>query len=198
MKILIGTNNAHKVREVRQILETELTGKFDLLTPADVFDEEIDVEETGLTLDKNAFLKADEFFSKSGIPCFADDTGLEINALHGHPGVRSARFAGEDCDDAANRKKALDLLKDVPDSDRSAQFRTVICFKDGTDTLYVHGVCPGKIIKEERGGEGFGYDSIFVPEGYEQTFAQMSAELKNKLSHRGKAVAKLVKILKDY
>ncbi|MDA3843073.1 MAG: non-canonical purine NTP pyrophosphatase, partial [Candidatus Kapabacteria bacterium] len=81
---------------------------------------------------------------------------------------------------------------------RTAQFRTVICFKDGTETIYVHGVCPGKIIREERGEEGFGYDSIFVPDGYEQTFAQMGAELKNKLSHRGKAVAKLVKILKDY
>jgi XTP/dITP diphosphohydrolase len=195
MKLLIGTNNKHKAREIQQILDKRNPGEVKLLTPAEVLGKVIDVEETGATLEENAFLKASKYFEMTKIPCFADDTGLEIDALSGLPGVQSARFSGVHGNDAANRKKVLDLLEDVPSEKRTARFRTVISFADGKNVKYFEGRCEGKIINEERGQNGFGYDSIFVPDEYKQTFAEMNPEKKNELSHRSKAVLNFLNYL---
>lgn len=196
MKILLGSNNIHKQRELQQIFDAEALGLVELVLPKDVLDEPLDVEESGDTLEKNAYLKAAAFFEASGLPTIADDTGLEIDALEGRPGVYSARFAGEECDDAKNRAKALGLLKEVPDGKRGAQFRTVVCFANEGGVSYVDGVVRGAIIREERGDGGFGYDSIFVPDGYEQTFAEIDAAEKNAISHRSNAAKNFIALLK--
>lgn len=196
MILLLGSNNNHKAREVKQILDEVLGSEYSLKILSDVLDNFYDVEEDGETLEENAFKKANEYYQMAKMPCFADDTGLEIDALNGLPGVKSARFAGEDCIDKNNREKVLKLMKDVPEGDRKAQFRTVICYVDGAKTKYVEGICRGRIIFEERGTNGFGYDSIFVPEGHEKTFAEMDADEKNSISHRGRAVRKFGEMLK--
>ncbi|OGU18285.1 MAG: non-canonical purine NTP pyrophosphatase, RdgB/HAM1 family [Ignavibacteria bacterium GWB2_35_12] len=196
MKLLIGTNNQNKVREIKEILDREFPRKFVILTPADVLDNQINIEETGKTLEENAYLKSSEFYSLTKIPSISDDTGLEIEALKGEPGVNSARYSGEHSNDAENRKKVLNLLNGNPVEKRKARFRTVICYVEEGKTEYIEGICSGRIIEEERGTSGFGYDSIFVPDGYVKTFAEMTAEEKNILSHRGKAVRNLVEFLK--
>ncbi len=196
MKILLASNNRHKQRELQAIFDENAPGLIDLVLPADVLDEKIDVIEDGDTLEANAMKKADEFYRTTGLPCIADDTGLEIDALNGAPGVHSARFAGEYGNDAANRKKALEQLEGVPIENRTARFRTVICFAGESGFEFVEGRCEGKIIDEERGKEGFGYDPIFVPESYDKTFAQMSPEEKNDISHRADAARNFVEILK--
>jgi len=144
----------------------------------------LDVVEDTDTLEGNAELKARAFFDKAQIPVIADDTGLEIDALDGRPGVYSARFAGEDVTYADNRRKALELLANIPDKKRTARFRTVICYFDGKRKEFIEGRCDGKIIFEDRGDAGFGYDQIFMPDGYDRTFAEMSADEKNAISHR--------------
>ena len=197
MKLLIGTNNQHKVREINEILEREFPGKFEIVTPSAVLDNSIDIEEIGKTLEENAYLKSSEFYSLTKIPSISDDTGLEIEALNGEPGVNSARYSGEHGNDAENRKKVLNLLNTVPEEKRKARFRTVICYVVEGKVEYIEGICSGRIIEEERGTNGFGYDSIFVPDGFEKTFAEMTAEEKNKLSHRGKAVRNLVEFLRN-
>ena len=197
MKILLASNNRHKQREIQQIFDSVAPGFIELLAPGDVLQKTIEVEETGKTLEENAYLKAKAFFDLARMPCIADDTGLEIDALNGAPGVHSARFAGERCDDASKRRKALEMLKGAPPEQRTARFRTVFCYIDGAQARYAEGICRGKIIDEERGSGGFGYDSLFVPEGFSQTFAEMSASQKNELSHRGKAALNLVEILVD-
>ncbi len=196
MKLLIGTNNQHKVREIREILDREFPGRFEIFTPTDVLNKSIDIEETGCTLEENAFLKSSEFYSLTKIPSISDDTGLEIDAMKGEPGVNSARYSGEHGNDAENRKKVLNLLNGIPEERRTARFRTVICYIDEGKAEYIEGICSGKIIDEERGANGFGYDSIFVPDSFDKTFAEMSPEEKNLLSHRGKAVRNLVEFLK--
>ena len=196
MKLLIGTNNKHKVKEIKEILDEEFPGRFEIVTPDDVLDNSVEIEETGKTLEENAYLKSSKFFSLTNIPSISDDTGLEIEALNGEPGVNSARYSGVHGNDAANRKKVLKLLNGVPDEKRKAQFRTVICYVDDRKTEYIEGICSGRIINEERGTNGFGYDSLFVPDGYDKTFAEMTAEEKNRVSHRGKAVRNLVEFLK--
>lgn len=196
MKLLIGTNNQHKVREIKGILEKEFPGKFNIVTPADVLDNSIDIDETGKTLEENAYLKSNEFYSLTQIPSISDDTGLEIEALNGEPGVNSARYSGEHGNDAENRKKVLNLLNGVPEEKRKARFRTVICYVREGKAEDIEGICSGKIIEVERGANGFGYDSIFVPDGFDKTFAEMTAEEKNRLSHRGKAVRNFVEFLK--
>jgi len=196
MILLLGSNNKHKASEVRQILNETLHSAYSLKILSNVLDEFYDVEEDGETLEENAFKKANEYFHLTGLPCFADDTGLEIDALNGAPGVKSARFAGEDCIDKNNRMKVLNLLKDVHEGKRTAQFRTVICYVDENKTKYVEGICKGKIIFEEKGTNGFGYDSIFVPDGFTKTFAEMNADEKNSISHRGKAVRNFAEFIK--
>ncbi|MFC2131756.1 RdgB/HAM1 family non-canonical purine NTP pyrophosphatase [Bacteroidota bacterium] len=197
MILLLGSNNKHKASEVKQIIEKHLPGQFEIKILSDVLDNDFDVEEDGATLEENAYKKAYEYHKLSNLPCFADDTGLEIDALNGEPGVHSARYAGKHGNDSANRKKVLELLKDIPDEKRTAQFRTVICYYEGKEPHYIEGICQGRIIHEERGSGGFGYDSIFVPDSYQQTFAEMNAEQKNDLSHRGKAVRNFVELLRN-
>ena len=188
MQLLIGTNNKHKAREIQQILDIRMPELVQLQTPAEILGEEIDVEETGATLEENAFLKASKYFELTSIPCFADDTGLEIDALNGLPGVNSARFSGVHGNDKANRQKVLEMMVDVPQDNRKAKFRTVFCYVTKNEVKYFEGKCEGQIINEERGQNGFGYDSIFIPTGFTNTFAEMPSSQKNELSHRSKAL----------
>lgn len=196
MKILLASNNKHKAKEINEILYKEDAPDFELLAPADLGLENLDITEDGDTLEENARKKAAGFYEKAEAPCFADDTGLEIDALGGMPGVRSARYSGVYGDDAANRAKVLAALENVPDAKRTARFRTVICYFDGSQAAYAEGICEGRITNEERGANGFGYDPIFIPDGYRETFAEMAPELKNRLSHRAKAAANFVELLK--
>ncbi len=195
MKILLASNNKHKAKEVLdKIREAKL--QVEILTPEDISSDIFDVEETGQTLEENAFLKANFFYKKFNLPAFADDTGLEVDALGGEPGVFSARFSGIYGNDKANRAKLLSLLANIPKSERTARFRTVICFVYSGKSAFFEGVCPGEITTEERGEGGFGYDSIFVPKGHSLTFAEMSFEEKNRISHRSRAIEKFVDFLK--
>jgi XTP/dITP diphosphohydrolase len=196
MKLLIASNNKHKLEEIKNIFDLEFDIDVSLVTPNDVLNEDFDIEENGKTLEENAFLKAHAFYTKTGIPTIADDTGLEIDALGGEPGIYSARFAGEHGNDAMNRKKALDLLLNTSQENRTARFRTVICYFNGSKTEYINGICDGIIIDQERGTSGFGYDPIFIPYGFKLTFAEMSQQDKNKISHRGKAIRCLAEFLK--
>jgi XTP/dITP diphosphohydrolase len=188
-KIVFATNNAHKLSEVKSILSPD----FEIISLKELncFD---DIPETADTLDGNALLKAEYIHSKFNIDCFADDTGLEIRALGGEPGVFSARYAGENHDAMKNMEKVLRLLGDS--SDRKAQFRTVIALIQNGETHFFEGKIEGSILLEPRGNEGFGYDPIFVPDGYDQSFAELGVEEKNKISHRALAVQKLIDYLK--
>lgn len=189
MKIVFATNNAHKLKEVSAVLGDG----FELVTLREVGITE-DIPETGATLDENASLKARYVHERTGLDCFADDTGLEVEALGGAPGVHSARYATDGHDFAANNRKLLHELEGT--TNRSARFRTVISLIKGGVERQVEGIVEGKIAHEESGAEGFGYDPLFIPEGCDCTFAEMSAEEKNAISHRGRAVAELVKLLK--
>lgn len=189
MKIVFATNNAHKLSEVKAVLGDG----FELVTLREVGITE-DIPETGATLEENASQKAHYVYDRTGLDCFADDTGLEVEALDGRPGVRSARYAGEGHDFKANNRKLIAELEGK--ENRSARFRTVISLIRGGVEQQVEGIVRGVIATEESGTEGFGYDPLFIPEGSNVTFAEMSAEAKNAISHRGRAVAALVKILK--
>lgn len=166
---------------------------FELVTLREVGITE-DIPETGATLEENASQKARYVYDRTGLDCFSDDTGLEVEALDGRPGVRSARYAGEGHDFKANNRKLIAELEGK--ENRSARFRTVISLIRGGVEQQVEGIVRGVIATEESGTEGFGYDPLFIPEGSDVTFAEMSAEAKNAISHRGRAVAALVKILK--
>ena len=188
-KLVVATNNAHKLEEISAILgdEMELFSLKDINCHADI-------PETADTLEGNARQKALYIYENYGMDCFADDTGLEVDALNGAPGVFSARYAGDGHDSEANMQK---LLKELEvNENRKAQFRTAICLiMEGKEFLF-EGIVKGKIIEEKRGGAGFGYDPIFVPEGHEQTFAELGNDIKNTISHRARAVEKLCKFLK--
>jgi XTP/dITP diphosphohydrolase len=189
MKLVFATNNAHKLEEVRQILGD----RFEVLSLNDINCHE-DIPETGDTFQDNALQKARYVKEHYGYDCFADDTGLEVKALGGAPGVHSARYAG-DHDSEANMTKLLGELEKK--SDRSAQFRTVVALiLNGQEVLF-EGIVTGQIATERHYGDGgFGYDPIFVPDSYTETFSQMSPECKNLISHRGRAVRKLADYLK--
>ncbi len=189
LKIVFATNNAHKLSEVKAVLGDG----FELVTLREVGITE-DIPETGATLEENASQKARYVYDRTGLDCFADDTGLEVEALDGRPGVRSARYAGERHDFKANNRKLIAELEGK--ENRSARFRTDISLIRGGVEQQVEGIVRGVIATEESGTEGFGYDPLFIPEGSNVTFAEMSAEAKNAISHRGRAVAALVKILK--
>jgi XTP/dITP diphosphohydrolase len=188
-KMVVATNNAHKLKEIAAILGQEI----ELLSLKDIqcF---ADIPETADTLEGNARQKAMYIYENYGMDCFADDTGLEVEALGGAPGVFSARYAGEGHDSEANMQK---LLKELAGKEnRKAQFRTVICLiRNGKEHLF-EGIVKGEIIQEKRGGEGFGYDPIFVPEGYDLTFAELGDDVKNTISHRARSVEKLCQFLK--
>lgn len=193
MKIVFATNNSHKLEEIRQILGKSI----EVLSLADINCHE-DIPETAPTIEGNAMMKARYVYNKYGTPCFADDTGLEVEALDGAPGVYSARYAGgEGHDSEANMRKLLHELEGK--ENRRAQFRTVIALieqKDGKPVAHTfEGKIEGHISDEKRGTSGFGYDPIFVPEGYEQSFAELGNEIKNKISHRARAVARLAEYL---
>jgi XTP/dITP diphosphohydrolase len=196
MTILIATNNQHKKIEIQNILLGLNINNIHLVTPESlgIF---IEVAETADTLEGNSKLKAVAFAEKSGLPVIADDTGLEIDFLNGQPGVYSARFAGEDGNDTLNRTKVLKLLQNVPESERSAKFRTVICFIHNHQINFIEGLCLGKIADEEKGSNGFGYDPIFIPENFKKSFAEMSPEEKNQISHRSRAIHKFAEFLKN-
>ena len=188
MKIVFATNNQHKLSEVRQILGDRV----EVLSLSDIGCHE-DIPETGQTLEENALIKAQYVYDHYHEDCFADDTGLEVDALGGAPGVYSARYAGEGHDSEANMTKLLHELRD--NDQRNARFRTVIALIQQGIIHEFEGIVKGKIIRERRGGEGFGYDPIFQPEGYDQTFAEMGNEEKNQISHRARATAKLCEYL---
>lgn len=198
MTILLGTNNKHKVEEMAAILRSVLGNTVRIVLPTDVPSFPTHIEETGTTLEENAYIKAMAIFTATGLPCIADDTGLEIDVLDGKPGVYSARYAGENASFADNRTKALHAMEHVDAAQRQARFRTVLCYCDHLRTLFAEGVCEGIITTEERGSEGFGYDPIFQPQNYNLTFAEMPAEEKNAISHRGRALANFADTMARY
>lgn len=195
-RLIFASNNAHKLEEVRRIL-----APMEVLSLREIgFESEI--EENGKTLSENSNIKAQTIakwlrdnIQENDFYVFADDTGLEIEALDGAPGVITARWAGEPACDANNRKKALSEL--AGKTNRRARFCTVVTLIHGNKTQQVEGEVHGTIITEERGNSGFGYDAIFMPEGYDKTFGELPAEIKNCISHRAKAMAKLAEILKQ-
>lgn len=189
MQLIFATNNQHKVSEIRQATGPRLQ----LLTLKEA-GIETDIPEPYDTLEANASNKSKTIFELTGgANCFSEDTGLEVSALNGEPGVKSARYAGEGRSSQDNIIKLLSALENK--SDRSARFRTVISvIIDGKETLF-EGICTGRIIGEQRGNDGFGYDPVFIPDGADRTFAEMSMEEKNRFSHRKKAVEKLVVFL---
>lgn len=189
MKLIFATHNKNKAKEVKSLMPSFI----ELLSLDDInFHDEID--ETASTLEGNALLKAKTIFEKTGINCFADDSGLLVDALNGEPGVYSARYAGEQKNDQDNMKKLLHELNDKPN--KNAHFKTVMALIiDGKEHLF-EGKIEGKIITEKLGSNGFGYDPIFVPDGYNETFAQLDSETKNKISHRARALQKMLGFLK--
>ena len=189
MKIVFATNNQHKLSEIRQILGNS----FEVQSLSDIGCH-VDIPETGTTLEENALQKAQYIYDHYHVNVFADDTGLEVDALGGAPGVYSARYAGgEGHDSEANMTKLLHELGD--NNNRQARFRTVIALILQGQVYEFEGIVDGQIIRERRGGEGFGYDPIFQPEGYDKTFAELGTDIKNHISHRARAVAKLCKFL---
>lgn len=190
MKIVFATNNVHKLREVSQTLGEDFT----LVTPRECGVTE-DIPENEATLEGNALAKARYIRSRTGLDCFADDTGLEVEALGGEPGVHSARYATDGHDDAANKRLLLERL--AGKENRRARFRTAIALIDADGEHIFEGVVEGRIAREERGADGFGYDPLFVPDGCGRTFAEMSADEKNAVSHRGRAVRRLAEYLQN-
>ena len=213
MKIVFATNNQHKLDEIRSILGDQ----FEVVSLADIGCHE-DIPETGQTLEENALMKAEYVYNKYHLSCFADDTGLEVDALGGAPGIYSARYASMESpvsptattaashDSEANMARLLRELEN--NNNRKARFRTVIALIEKKDVCpcgctsvkQIHrfeGIVEGEIIRERRGGEGFGYDPIFQPEGYDKTFAELGADIKNHISHRARATQKLAEYLKS-
>lgn len=187
-KLIFATNNRHKTEELRAVLK----GRFDIVTLKEA-GIDIDIPEPHNSLEENAREKAVTIYRLTGMDCFGEDTGLETTALNGEPGVKSARYAGEERDFEANIDKLLNKLQGK--TNRGARFRTVIALLSGGVEYQFEGICNGSIAYERRGANGFGYDSVFIPENASNTFAEMNLEEKNKYSHRGKAVQRLVQFL---
>ncbi len=193
MRIVLATNNKHKIRE----LETLLSGSgLDLGTLADLPNAPT-LREDGASFRENALQKARTVYEATDQPSLADDSGLEVFYLNGRPGVYSARYAGAGATDETNNEKLLGEMRGVPPRRRRAQFHAVIAFVDGSREIVTDGICPGKLGEGPRGTNGFGYDPIFIPEGFERTYAELSAEEKNKISHRSRAVAQMREVLQD-
>lgn len=197
LKLVIASNNQHKIKEIGALIPQgiELVG----LKEINCHDE---IPEEQDTLEGNAFQKANYIFTRYSLACFADDTGLEVEALNGRPGVHSARFSEDVAPNVPNDMRGLENMKKLlrlmdGKSNKKAAFRTVICYiNDKGQTFYFEGKIEGKIIAQQRGSEGFGYDPIFMPAGYDKTFAEMPFELKNTISHRAQATAKFLNYLK--
>lgn len=191
MKLVFATNNPNKIREIQQILEKNNQ----LLSLNDIGCHE-DIPEEQDTIEGNASQKAFYVYDKYNKNCFADDTGLEVEVLNNAPGVYSARYAGKDCNPKKNIAKLLDQMQDK--TNRKARFKTVISLViEGKEYMF-EGIVNGQILHTEKGSDGFGYDPVFLPDGYEKTFAEMTAEEKNKISHRAIAVNKLATFIKTY
>lgn len=196
MTVVAATGNEHKLREIKTITETF---GIKIISKEEAGAAGQDVEETGTTFEENSYIKAEAIRKATGISAIADDSGLEVMALDGAPGVYSARFSGEDATDEANNLKLLELMNDVPDDQRQARFVSVItlCFENG-DVLTARGECPGRVLRQPAGTGGFGYDPLFLPDGCEETFAQLSGEQKNLISHRARALSALGEQLAVY
>jgi XTP/dITP diphosphohydrolase len=190
MKLVFATNNKHKLDEVRAILGNRV----EILSLNDINCHD-DIPETADTLEGNALIKARYIYDKFGVDCFADDTGLEVEALNGEPGVYSARYAGEECNSEANMHKLLQNL--TGKNNRNAQFRTVIALIIKGEEKLFNGIVKGTISHEKTGNSGFGYDPVFIPEGFSESFAQMSGDMKNSISHRYRATEELNNYLKQ-
>jgi len=190
LKLVFATNNKNKLKEVRAMLTN-----FDIVSLASIncFD---DIPETADTLEGNAIIKANFITNKYGLNCFADDTGLEVEALNNEPGVFSARYAGKENNAEANMKKLLKELEGK--SNRKAQFRTAIALNINEKQYIFEGICKGTILNQKQGESGFGYDPIFMPDGFNKSFAEMNMIEKGTISHRGKAIEKLVSFLNNY
>lgn len=194
-RIVAATDNKHKIKEIEAIVS-----KFgiEVITKAEAGAGSLDVEENGVTFEENSLIKAEAVMKATGMPSIADDSGLEVDALDGAPGVYSARFAGDHGDDDANNEKLMELMKDVPDDKRGARFVSVVtlCMPDG-GRLVARGECPGRIGYELKGTNGFGYDPLFLPDGYDVTYAQITDEQKNEISHRARALRVLEKMISE-
>ena len=189
-KLIFATNNPNKLAEIKSAVKTfEVVG----LKEMGIVE---DIAETGTTLEENALIKSKYIFQKTGLNCFADDTGLEVKALNGRPSVYSARYAGPNCSAVDNINKLLNELENH--DDRSASFRTVISLLLNGEKYYFEGEVMGDILSQKKGVDGFGYDPIFQPKGFSASFAEMSMTQKNEISHRGIAVKKLIQFLSDY
>ena len=190
MKLVFASNNKNKIKEIQQLLPSSI----EIVSLEDIGCHE-EIPETADTIEGNAILKANYVTEKYGYDCFADDTGLEVEALNGAPGVYSARYAGEQRSSKDNMDRLLEALSDK--TNRSAHFKTVITLNIKGNQYHFTGIAKGQISLARAGSEGFGYDPIFQPVGYEETFAQLSSELKNQISHRGKATQLLISFLKN-
>jgi len=194
-RIIAASSNAHKIKELQAIM-----GKFgmEVVSRKDAGIPDFEIVEDGETFEANSLKKAVEIMKVSGEITVADDSGLMVDYLGGAPGVYSARFAGEECDDAKNNEKLIKLLAGLSQEDRKAQFVSVVtlAFPNG-ETIVARGECPGRIIEVPTGENGFGYDPLFVPEGIEKTYAQLTDEEKNQISHRAKALEKLEELLME-
>ncbi len=194
MKLVLATRNLGKVRELSDMLSQQCS--IEVLSMRD-FPEAPDVVEDGETYQDNAKKKAVDIASYSGILALADDSGLEVDALDGVPGVHSARYVGSDASDADRIAKLLAAIRDVPDNERTARFKCAVAVAEPNGPAdVVMGVCDGKIIREPRGSQGFGYDPVFVPHGFDQTFAELGEKVKNHISHRAKALRLALKLIK--
>lgn len=195
MKMVLASTNKHKLEEI-----VKITDNFDiqLITLDEVGLGDVEIEENGSTFEENAMIKALEICLRTGLPTIADDSGLSVDPLNGEPGVMSARYSGEDKNYDSNNKKLLSELGDLAYEERTARFVTVLalCFPDGRK-LTVRGEIEGKIAFSERGTNGFGYDPLFIPEGYDKTFAELTSDEKNTISHRARALARLNEELKS-
>lgn len=201
MKIVLATRNRHKVDEIRQILKIYLDG--DLYSQIEILDLDNfpsvpEIEEDGKTFVENALKKARTVYEFTGLCSIADDSGIEVDFLNGEPGIYSARYAGENATDEENNRKLLKLLEGVPIEKRTATFRCALAYVDGNIEKVFEGATKGKVIFEPRGMGGFGYDPLFVPDGYELTYAEMPKDLKNRISHRSKALQKFAEFLRTY
>ena len=190
LKLVFATNNLNKLKEVQAMLTN-----FEIVSLAEINCID-DIAETAETLEGNAIIKANYITEKYGLNCFADDTGLEVEALNNEPGVYSARYAGKENNAEENMKKLLNELSDT--SNRKAQFRTAVALNINGKQYIFEGICKGTILKEKQGEKGFGYDPIFMPSGFNKSFAEMNMIEKGTISHRGKAIEKLVTFLNNY
>lgn len=190
-ELLLSTKNKHKILEIQEVLRSVISDC--TILSLDSYSADIpDVEETLDTIEGNAYLKAIQVFNQTQIPTLSDDSGLEIDALNGKPGVYSSRYSGDNASDSSNRKKVLEELNGIVPLKRTARFRTVICYTDQLRTIFFEGVCEGLITEQDFGERGFGYDQIFIPTGSTKTFGQMDMTEKNQYSHRKIALSKFL------